>query len=764
MHKSIVSIVVFIIIVSSDFLFAQCNLKISGRCFDILHKNESLEYIIFINEDNLFVKTDTKGNFNISQLCAGKKSMIVQSNSGHQLRFVIILTKDTLMEIDMHDESKFLEEIVILDHVQTKLQSTSQTILDSKTLFLNSGGGFSDLMQNVAGVSFIKTGNTISKPVIRGLHSNRILMLNNGIRQEGQNWGSEHAPEIDAYLASQITVVKGPASVRYGNEALAGVVIMDVADLPDSTGIAGEINSSLNTNGRGGALSAIVQQKIKNSGLAYRIQGTVRRFGDIHAPDYVLSNTAFSERNFSVNLGYKTKHLHFNFFTSRFNTNLGIFRASHIGNLTDLQLALKSKIPLDTSSFSYSIRRPNQEVSHALYKMTINYLSNNLGKISLVYALQDNNRSEFDRSPPRNDSIAALNRPELNFNLITHTVDAIWEHNHFRGLSGSIGVNFMHQYNIYSGRNLIPNFFSNSAGIFFIEHLLIKKTELEFAFRYDVKTLNAFERNRNNEIIASEFLFNKPTLSLGLIHPFSDNLKFNLNLSTGWRAPSVYELFIDGIHQAKANYVLGNRNLLPETIKSLTGDLNWRPFAFSVFSIGIFAQQIDNFIYQLPSSLPVLTIQGAFPSFYVTQRNVFMHGMDFNADFNLNEKLSFRFAASMVRAKTQNNEWVYGIPSDRLNSKLNFNPFSGSWKAFTISASHQIVFKQIRIPPNIDFAPPPNAYNLFNVELFHRFNNLTLLFGVNNLLNKRYRDFLNAFRYFADEQGRNFFIKLKYLI
>jgi iron complex outermembrane receptor protein len=119
----------------------------------------------------------------------------------------------------------------------------------------------------------LKTGSSVSKPVIHGLHSNRVLILNNGIRQEGQQWGSEHAPEIDPFIATQLTVIKGANSVRYGSDAIAGVILVEPAPMPDSAGIRGELNLVGFSNNREGVVLAIAEQRFeKNKALSWRLQ------------------------------------------------------------------------------------------------------------------------------------------------------------------------------------------------------------------------------------------------------------------------------------------------------------------------------------------------------------------------------------------------------------------------------------------------------------------------------------------------------------
>ncbi|MEI6523891.1 MAG: TonB-dependent receptor [Bacteroidota bacterium] len=760
--------VVLCIIYSSISLWA-CTIAVSGKIVDNNSKKTLENVSVFIKEKNTLVYTDSSGSFYFNNLCKGNISLQISLLGYENKSISFFLSTDTIIETSLKSNSKILNELIIHNHNDNELGSISKTEINQLELFSKSGGNIGDVLKDVTGVTLLKTGSSISKPIIRGLHSNRILILNNGIRQEGQNWGSEHAPEIDPYVASKITVLKGAASARYGSDALNGALLIEPSVLPDTAGIKTEVNSALFSNGRMGVLSAIVEGKTSNtSPLAFRIQSTLRKGGNIHTPNYFLINSGLEEFNQSAAISYKKKTWGIDVFGSHFNTKLGIFSGSHIGNLTDLQRAFERKNPIDTSYFSYKINRPYQGVNHYLLKNRFHLSSNNYGKFEIVYALQQNNRAEFDKSKPRNDSLAALNKPELDFRLTTHSFDFLWEHKKVLGWQGSFGASFSNQYNIYLGRNLIPNFQSITGGLFLIEHYRQENYEVEFAIRYDQRFLNVFERDRNDQINNYKLNFNRPSISMGLIYKVFTTSNVMANLSSAWRAPSVNELFSNGIHQANATFEMGNRTLIPEYSYSSSIDFNFHELKWFKFKGGFFAQQINNFIFLLPVQPPVLLIQGAFPSFKYFQTNAFLYGTDFNSEIILSEKVSFITNYSLVRAKDlENKNWIYGIPSDRTEIKLVLNPFTGkNLKNTSLSISNLFVGKQFRLPAGVDYALPPNAYQLLNAELTYqtlnsRKNNVVIVFGVNNLLNTKYREFLNSFRYYTDEMGRNFYLKIK---
>src|ERR1700761_3821708 len=178
--------------------------------------------------------------------------------------------------------------------------------LGGKALQEIRGLSLGESLKGIAGVNSLQTGPSISKPVIHGVYSNRILILNNGVRQEGQNWGNDHAPEIDPFIATKVTVIKGAASIRYGSDAIGGAILLDPKDLPRQPGIDGELNLVGMTNGRTGVASGYLEGSsgAKLEGLSWRTQGTIKKAGNSHTANYYLNNTGFNENDYSATLQY----------------------------------------------------------------------------------------------------------------------------------------------------------------------------------------------------------------------------------------------------------------------------------------------------------------------------------------------------------------------------------------------------------------------------------------------------------------------------
>ncbi|MEI6020829.1 MAG: TonB-dependent receptor, partial [Bacteroidota bacterium] len=484
----------------------NCQASLEGAVLDE-HDHSPLAFAtLYVVELKIGIVSDSLGRFKFENLCEGQYRVKISHLDCEAIVKTIYVSGSMQQNFYPEHHAHALQSVNVLTLKNEVNFTQTKSDLSIEKLNQSKGQTLGEALKNISGVTSLNTGNSVSKPVIHGMHSNRILILNNGIRQEGQQWGAEHAPEIDPFIASSISVVKGANSVRYGSDAIAGVVLIDTKKLRDSTGVNGELNLIGMSNGKAGSASAFLEGNFeKLKALSWRIQGTLKQSGSIWSPNYILANTGMKEQNFSYALAWKKTNYGIDLFYSQFNTTLGIFSASHIGNLSDLQTAFTASVPSITGNFSYLINRPYQHIEHELFKIKTFIRTGDLGKLSFVYARQYNLRYEYDKYRPLNSVIAALNKPELQFEITSHSADIIWEHNRIRQLNGSIGISGLSQANTYEGRFLVPNFKNYTAGIFWIERWKKNKFELEGGLRYDYKHLQVFkyvdENNINSGII-----------------------------------------------------------------------------------------------------------------------------------------------------------------------------------------------------------------------------------------------------------------------
>lgn len=749
-------------------LFAQeCNCTLTGFVLDQETGKPIPFASVSIDGETKGNTADEHGQYTISNLCKGTYDVSC-SHIGCEHMTDEVYVDQTLSAHDfllMHSEVQ-LDDIVVKETKAPLKIAQANSSLTGIEFDVAKGQNLGNALKRLNGVNTLNTGATIAKPVIQGLHSSRVLILNNGVRQEGQQWGREHAPEIDPFIADKLTVIKGANGVRYGAGAIGGVILVEPRDLRKRPGIGGEINLQGFSNGRTGVASGMLETQLKGKlPISGRIQGTLKRGGNLQTPDYFLQNTGVSERNFSWGLGLEQKRWDVDVFYSRFFTEIGILTDAHIGNLTDLATAIERGRPIEDGAFDYHLDRPLQRISHELFKVRSNLATGSAGHLSVQWTRQFNRRQEFDAHRPFGELPETLEQPQIELEITTHTADLIWEHRPFNHFEGSIGVQGMHQRNTTDRGGLIPNYSNDNIGVFWIERWRKYPFPIHFeaGVRFDAQRMQVEQA----EEAPLNLSYNNGSGSVAAIYQFLQHWSASLSVSTAWRSPNVSELFSDGVHHGSASYELGRSDLQSERAISNSLNIEFDDKKKIQGSLSLYYNLVDDYIYLEPQEKPKLTIRGAFPAFHYQQTNARLMGLDFSLNYQLTKKLRWESKASIIRAKDRiNQEDLIYIPADQLENGLrySFEKVKSSQKPYVQLAMIN-VFQQSRVPADIDFAPPPPGHTRFNLAGGYHFDfkkqQLDLGFEVENLFNLSYREYLNRFRYFTSELGRNISLRLK---
>ena len=754
-----------------DVRAQDCSFSLKGHVKDADTKDDLSGATVTLSAPDVKVTTDDKGDFQFSGLCAGTYQLRVTHVGCEPITREVVLNKNLHLDLLLPHLKNNLAEVVVSGARGTPNTGFKQELSGVK-LEETRGNSLAEALSRINGVTLLQTGATISKPVIHGLHSNRILTINNGVRQEGQQWGNEHAPEIDPFIADRLTVIKGVDELKYGSDAIGGVVIVEPRALRYLPGSAAEINTVYFTNNDQYVASAVFEQQLKKQpAFSYRLQGTFKRGANVRTPHYRLNNTGIQEENFSVTAGWKKTHYNLEAFYSQFHTTAGIFTGSHIGNLTDLENAIKSErpAPLFLNKKGYGIDRPFQDVTHRLFKLKGN-LYKGASRLQLTLAAQHNQRMEYDivRSNTNNS-------PQLDLSILTLTEDLAWEHPEVGALKGTVGVSFMQQQNSYTGRYFIPYYNSATYGGYWIEKWKKDRLSLQAGVRFDYKTITT-KRLRNGVLTTYDFDYPTFGASANAAYDLMPGMQVNLNFAHATRAPHVNELLSDGIHHGTATYEVGDINLSPEKSYNLSFGFNYtNPSKTFTSELTLYNNYIGDFIYQQPKpDEPVLTIAGAFPKIQYQQTNALLRGLDASVQYQVIKPVTLASKVSILRAYNRNiDDWLILMPADRISNEITYN-FNGTDRlsAPYITAELANVFRQTRVPGDKngrqDYKEAPAGYNLVNltgsVTIRIGKQPVTLGAGVRNLFNVAYREYMNSFRYYADEAGRNVQIRLKLAI
>ena len=745
----------------------DCIWQISGSVLDE-HDDSPLPFATIAIKEyaNKGAIADEKGNFLISQLCTGKFTLVISHIGCEPVERTIDLQSNLELDFRLEHHTELLEMVNIRSKRLRSKSTAAESTLEGIELDRLRGKTLGESLASFSGINSISTGANISKPVIHGLHSSRIQLMNQGVQQEGQEWGIEHAPEIDPFAATEIRVIKGVGAVEYGTGALGGVVLLESRPLEKNVNNLGELNIIGMSNGRQLIGSAKFASRFTRFFTA-SLQTSIKKTGDLNAPDYQLTNTAAEEFNFSTSLLYQKNDYLSEIYWSRFDTEVGILRSAHIGNLTDLEIALNSDEPFFVEDFSYDILNPRQVITHNLWKLR-NEWKTDMGTWKTLYSFQLNERKEYDiRRGDRDD------RPAMDLKLQSHRGQLSFNHQPLLGKwVGKIGLDtyFKRNRNVpgTGTRPLIPWYNSAGASLFLIERWSMDAFQLELGGRYDFQYLQAKRFDLQGNLEVFDFNFSGLTAAVGGIYKPNKQWSVTSNLGCAFRPPNISELFSEGLHHSAAAIEEGDRKLNPEKgIKWITAFFYEQAQFFNI-ELDAYIHFIQDYIYLRPDAEPRLTIRGAFPVFSYTQTNARLYGFDFTGNVQLVEHLKLKLKSSIIRARDlMEEEPLFMMPADRFQVDA-FYSLSGNrrLKDIRFGVGYQYVARQSRVPEGIDYALPPDAYGLFRSEVSANLlignNTLGVSLSVNNLLDQSYRDYLNRLRYFADDIGRNIELRIKY--
>lgn len=771
---------VFCLLLYSSMVYAQVDSAIANTCRYRLEgdvkdgeTNTILPGAMVVIDGGAGTVSDDAGHFHFTNLCKGKYRITVTFLGYKTIVQTLELNENLYKTFILHSDSCLLESIIVTSSKPVYESSQSVQEISGRALDRTRGFSLGESLKGIAGVNTLQTGPSIFKPVIQGMYGNRVLILSNGVRLEGQQWGSEHAPEIDPFIADKIKVVKGASGVLYGSDAIGGVILVEPRPLRTKSGVGGEFNLAGFSNNREGVVSGIIDYSVKQiKGLSFRLQGTLKQAGNSKTPDYYMKNTAFREQNFSWAGGYKREEWGVDVFYSQFNSKIGILSPSHIGNRDDLIRAIESPVPLETSGFSYDVDRPYQKIFHELGRLHAFRKFHNKSSLELILARQFNDRSEYDKHRPYKDQFK--DGPQSRFKITTYTGTLYLNQNYFKKYSGTWGLSFIQQANTVRG-SFIPNFRSYAGGIFLTERRKIESLEIEGGLRYDYKWMRVY-KYENGIIISPSFVFSNVSGTLGAVKTINEHLKVKANIGTCFRPPAVNELFSDGLHHGTSRIETGDKKLNSEYAynTSLTFDYKFKKIYGEV---NLYNNYIKDYIYLVPGReidssgnyVPEFRslISGTFPVFRYVQTNAMFTGIDLTFNDSLSKHFIFSTRLSLLRAyNTKAKEYIILTPPANMENGLKYSfDFSPALKEAYLKAGNTIVLQKKNVPSDQDLKAPPKGYLLWSLEtgfgVMAGKQELYFTFTVYNLFNKKYRDYLDAFRYFTDEPGRNFVVRLK---
>ena len=687
--------------------------------------NENLEPIqlaeIYFIDLKTGITTDQNGIFTVEH--------VTLRNIHIQITSLGYKTIDHLINLDSTNEFTFyltrghynLKEVVV-SVPAGKLQGeniVSVEHLKLRQLLKTAALTLAQTITNIPGVEQTSTGPGIGKPVIRGLSGNRIVTYSQGIRIENQQWGDEHGLGIGEVGIESVEVIKGPASLLYGSDALGGVLYFVDERYARQNSFEGFATSRFHTNTIGTTNNAGV--KVSKEKFRLNLFGGHSSQTDYQIPDSDrVLNTRFNERNIKGSLGFNAKNLISNIRYSYLQNNFGITEKAVYTKSTQRRLAL----PFQT------IDNHNITIENTAYT--------NNSKLNLTLGYTNNYRKEFE-----DDRLMHA----LGLKLKTFTYNIRWNSPMYKSrFNLIIGSQGMDQTNENNGEEiLIPDARTHDIGGFILANLFLKHFQLQSGIRTDYRLIDT-KKMLTDEVNFPAFnnSFHGISFSSGLLYK-SERMNLRTNISSGYRAPTTSELLSDGIHEGTNRYEKGNIELDNEHAIQIDFSFDYQDEHFN-FLINPFYNFIKDYIFISPTEM----IVDNSPVFEYLQRNARLYGGELGLHYHPHgvHWLHLESNFSTVFAEDENDNTLPLIPQTKINTTVSAEILQrGKVRINNIFLQSIYKFKQNRIG---FFEMSTNAYNLLNMglnfEIETSSNPIELSAGVNNLLNTRYIDHLSRFR------------------
>ncbi|MEZ4322947.1 MAG: TonB-dependent receptor [Myxococcota bacterium] len=765
------------LLVFSSPAWADCDAKVSGHVTDAASGDPVAGARVEVGAASA-VSTDD-GLFVVRGVCPGPAELHV-----HHLEYAGF-SRAVEVPADHVDIALTVDEcaVVVEAPAFSDRDPHARTTVEGEALERSRGQDLGEVLSTVPGVTLLRTSGDATRPMVRGQYGRRLLILFDGMRHESQKWGADHAPEVDPFSADAISVVRGAAGVRYGPDAIGGVILVDPPPLRRDAGVGGRVDVVGVSNG-GRGIGAFRLDGSDGHGLGVRIEGDLAKGSSLSAPDYVLGNTASQTLNGAVTLGWTRDGLELEAGFRHHAFDAGICYCVRASSPDELRAALEAGTPPNAALWKTdrTIDRPRQEVTHdLLYAKAKAYVG--IGTLEATFNTQLNHRQELEQV---RDTVEG---PQYDFTLRTHTLDVGLLHDsvHLGSLAtleGTVGGVAQLQDNLFEGLPLVPNHRAASAGAYVAERLSLGHTLVEAGARVDHQhrdtylTDEAFFRHVGRGTLDADTCtdtgvarrcpgdWSAATVTLGGIwHDAQERVELRLDLSSASRFPNGDELFLNGAAPTQPVYGLGDPGLRTETTWGAAPTLGVHLPGVRG-EISAYGNWIDDYIafgpVLGPDGTPAVdvTVRGSFPRYAFTQTNAVFAGLEGQVEVEATRWVTASLTGAMVRAAERGTgAYLPLVPADRASLTVRVNPpHLGTFDGASVGASVDAVARQDRWDAGTDLGPPPDGYVLLgaSASLPVDLDTEHLRFGVEvaNLLNARVRSYTSLLRYFADDPGR----------
>lgn len=796
MNARFVTVLCFVMLTCS--VFSQKKYRFSGTITDSNNKILQGATVRLLPSGNGTV-SDTKGLFFFDNVVEGTYRVEFAFLGYKTFVDTLTIESDIVYAAHLKEKLLSLHEVVISDHYterRKREESLNMDIVNSEYMKQNLGGSLMKSLERLPGVTTIDIGSGQSKPVIRGLGFNRVAVVENGIKHEAQQWGSDHGLEIDQYAVENIEIIKGPASLLYGSDAIGGVIDMKSRHIPVENTFGGTVDVTGKSNNAflGGSASLFFRKRA----LYGTLRVTVLDYGDYKVPtDYVdiysyraplyenyLRNTAGRERDLHASFGYAG-----NQFQSRFNVSNVYSKSGFFANAHGLE-PLNIDTELHDSS-NRDIQQPYQSVNHFKVTNESKYL---FGKSTLWLDLgfQRNFRQEKSQYVSHGympavcpDTVGFPSDLEREYDKHVYSANMKYGLRISDRTEMKIGVDGEFQQNNIDGCGfMIPEYGQAKTGAFvFGRQQLSRNSSIQLGVRFDYGHISTESYNDwfpspivSNGTSVLQYLqraddiersFSSFTWSVGYSLD-SDHWIFKTNIGKSFRMPIAKELAANGVNYHNYSYEVGNADLSSE--ESYQFDLGTE-FHTKSFAIGVspFVNYFPNYIYLNPTSNHDRLYGNGNQIFYYTQSSVLRLGGELHAHYEPIRNLRLGVVSEYVYSEQLSGEKKgYALPfsppaSALINVRYNWEKAASLRNAF-VSLDCKLAAKQTRIVPPEETT---DGYNVFGLgagcDIHIGSRKIILAMQMQNLFNVKYFNHTSFYRLInVPEAGRNFIVNISF--
>jgi iron complex outermembrane receptor protein len=707
---------------------------LSGRVVDTAG-SPLAQVRVTVLDINRTTTTDLDGRYELPAVPTGTYGVsFALVGYAPQVKRVVVRDTDVTLDATLKPT---LIELPDLQVTATPLATTSLTspqpvsVMSGSDVQQHRAASLGETISALPGVHSFSTGSGIGKPVIRGLSSTRVLVLENGQRVESQQWGDEHGPQVEAAEASRIEVIRGPASVLYGSDAIGGVVNVITPPIPDAIGKdafgRGSVIAAYSTNNE--QPDATLRLEGATGGLGGRATFTGRTSDDVGTPTGDLPNTGGNTVNGSGAVGYRGSW----------------------GSVSTTYTHRDEKIEIHEDPAEEPDATPFQRIGDDRFSIDANLPAGG-SHFDIDLGYERNNRREFEEAGATDVGLGLLSH--------TYTGDIRLHHAPAVNVSGIIGVSALRNtFDKFGEESLIPSNAYDDFGAYAFEQAELGRWNLSAGARYDHRNLDVDE-DEELGVVAQTRKYNSVTGNLGVLYRVAEPVALVLNVGRGYRAPTAFDLFSNGVHEGTVRFERGDSTLKNET--SINTDLSLRVQTSNFTAeIGGFANYINNFIFPNPTGVD--DPESGFQIFDITQGDARLTGFESALEYHATPWLHLRGTADYVRGQNTTTDLPLPfIPPFRATYGVRLESNRSGWlENAYVSAEGESNARQTNLDPE-DFAPA--GYTLANFgggfQLPVGARAVSFDIQLRNAFNKLYASFLSRYKTYAPDPGRNLTVRV----